>query len=317
MSIRRWYVLAVAIVATAFVVEPAFAGRGKGGRINAARKRVSANKKSHSRSRSQPRSKQRDSGGNESDSSSSSSSYGDDGYWPHYSEDFEKPESALSKIQSRMFTFPFWLPVFATKDKPFRLGMYRHARYPYAKGVSGHIQRVSRKQSGLGLDADRWYSLRLQSSFERHAANLHGIRLRATLQTASRFNLDASVTRYEEKLDFGRDVLWHYKILGTYSFAVSPRTHFSAGLGVRSLVFLGGEDAIGVISRYSAEFFPAKPVHFWIGGEVGGGRGGLMSEFETGIGVLIKRVELYAGYRAFKVAGVPFHGPQIGAMLWL
>ena len=58
-------------------------------------------------------------------------------------------------------------------------------------------------------------------------------------------------------------------------------------------------------------------MHFWFSGEFGGGRGGVMAEFEVGVGLLLRQVELFAGYRAFKVAGVPFQGPQIGLMLWL
>ncbi len=301
--------------------EPAFAGKRKGGRIDVARQRVRENKSKSSRSSSRSRSRSRT-----DDSSDRGSSNDEDHFdFDHYDYDFDRHDHSGSNFGNELYwltfqtlIFPFSGPVAIVGENPFRLGTYRFGAYPYAGGLSGHVQRVRGKSADPGKSsAGRFASLRLQSSYERHADNLDGVRLRGTLRTAVRFNLDASVTRYREQLESGTDELWHYKVLGMYSFAVSPHVHFSAGVGVRSLMFRGGEDAIGFISRYSAEFFPVSPLHLWVSGELGGGRGGFMGEVEVGAGLLFKQFEAYAGYRAFEVAGVPFRGPQVGLMLWL
>ena len=283
------------------------AGTRKRGRIDAARQRVKANKAKAKSYRSS--SKKSD----DRDAKEDSDSYEDSDSNSSY-----RGKKISGKALVRALAFPFWGPASAIGDHPMRIGGYRFARYPYAD-ANGHARQLSNLfVVGAPPVRGRQISVRLQSSYERLASNLDGLRLRATLRTVSRFNLDGSVTRYQENLGDGEtDSLWHYKVLGMYSFAVSPRVHMSAGAGVRSLVFKGGEDAIGTIVRYSAEFFPVSPTHIWISGEVGGGRGGVMAEFELGAGVLLRQVELFAGYRAFQVAGVPFQGPQVGLMLWL
>ncbi len=40
-------------------------------------------------------------------------------------------------------------------------------------------------------------------------------------------------------------------------------------------------------------------------------------ELEGGVGAVLQRFELFAGYRAFRLAGVTFSGPELGLIVWM
>jgi len=153
-------------------------------------------------------------------------------------------------------------------------------------------------------------------SYARHSDGIQGLRGELQLRTASRFNLDLSATDYAEAVGGETDHMGHFKGHLTYSFAVSPRAVFSAGLGARVLSWEGGEGAGGVDFRYEAEFFPVRPLHLQAIAEVGWIRDETAWELEGRVGVLFRRVEVFVGYRHFHVAGEDLAGPTAGLMIW-
>jgi hypothetical protein len=157
---------------------------------------------------------------------------------------------------------------------------------------------------------------RMLASYELQDDDIDGQRLRVGLRTNRRFNLDAELTRYDEDLGTSIDHLWHYKTLLTYSFAVSKRAHFSAGLGVRGMRFKKGDNSIGFVSRYEIELFPVEPLHIWALGELGRNSASVASEFEIGVGALLNRFEAFIGYRHFRIVGISFAGPEAGVAVW-
>ena len=174
----------VIVVAGVFLLMPSVqVEAGKKGRIEEARQRVRANKARAKEKSGSDRVYQTDSFEDESEEESDGDDDGD--------------TTIAGEALFRTLTLPFWGPAQLLGDQPGRLGGYRFVRHPYADG-DGHTRRLSYLFAADRPKATgRLYSLRLQSGYERHAADLEGFRLRATLRTASRFNFDGSVTRYQ------------------------------------------------------------------------------------------------------------------------
>jgi hypothetical protein len=213
--------------------------------------------------------------------------------------------------------YPLWAPAASVGDwSPLR--QYGFHAHPYQAGVEGQLRILPLDEQGRATVPDpHELSLRLLASYERQAENLDGRRLRLTLHSNTRFGLEGSITRYTEALGAGQyDDLWHYTALATYAFAVSPRTQFTAGVGARGFRFSAGDQFTHVAFHYGADFFPVRPVHFWLLGQAGFGASGSSSELEAGLGMLVHRFELFAGYRRFRIVGVDFSGPELGLAAW-
>lgn len=216
-----------------------------------------------------------------------------------------------------LLMYPFWAPAASVGDW-WPLRQYGFHGYPFQAGTEGHLRFLPLDERGRPTVPDpHELSLRFLASYERQAANLDGRRLRLTLHSNTRFGLDASITRYTEALGAGQyDALWHYTALATYAFAVSPRTQFTAGVGARGFRFTAGDQFTHVAFHYGADFLPIRPVHFWLLGQAGFGPSGSSSELEAGLGVLLYRFEVFAGYRRFRIVGVDFSGPELGLAAW-
>ena len=226
-------------------------------------------------------------------------------------------EEIAGQILLYMLIYPFWAPAAIIDDwSPLR--QYGFHSYPYQAGAEGHLRVLPLDEQGRATVPDpHELSLRLLASYERHAENLDGRRLRLTLHSNTRFGLEASITRYTEALGAGQyDALWHYSALATYAFAVSPRTQFTTGVGARGFRFSAGDQFTHVAFHYGADFFPVRPVHFWLLGQAGFGPSGSSSELEGGLGVLLHRFEVFGGYRRFRIVGVDFSGPELGLAAW-
>ncbi|MCG8419654.1 MAG: hypothetical protein MJE77_17110 [Proteobacteria bacterium] len=285
------------VVVLAPLVGPAWAGGSSRGKIQETRDRLDSNNSESSR---------------DSDHDSSDDYSGHDHH--HGGADDDDDNSLIGRV----LLSPFWLPAAWLEDHPNRA--FHHRSYPYEAGPGLHV--VAPSQLGNGSNSGSTASgidalFRFQASYERHDDHFDGRRLRCNVRTNLRVNLDGSLTRYDEALSGGRiDHLWHYKTLLTYSIAVSPRVHFSSGLGLRGVRFGDGEHFLGGVFRYSAEFFPRRPLHFWLTGEIGDGEGGAAFEGEVGLGVLVNRFEAFVGYRHFRIVGVDFAGPEVGVIAW-
>lgn len=226
-------------------------------------------------------------------------------------------DEIAGRILLYMLIYPFWAPAALAGDwSPLR--QYGFHGHPYRAGAEGHLRFLTLDERGRATVPDpHELSLRLLASYERQAENLDGRRLRLTLHSNTRFGLEASITRYTEALGAGQyDALWHYTALATYAFAVSPRTQFTTGVGARGFRFSAGDQFTHVAFHYGADFFPVRPVHFWLLGQAGFGPSGSSSELEAGLGVLLHRFEVFGGYRRFRIVGIDFSGPELGLAAW-
>ncbi len=234
-----------------------------------------------------------------------------------------------------VLALPFTLPAEAVNDDGDRL--FRFEKYPYRRPGRAYVRVIPRKEKVKGPPAaegvppgwegparkrarrdevDPDISFRPTYAFERHSSDLCAHRLEVLLRSNARYNLDLSFTDYAEDVAGGTDHMQHIKAHVTYSFAVSPRVLFAAGIGGRSLVWEDGATASGVDFRYEAEFFPRKPVHLHFITEAGWVEGQGAWEVEGRVGVAYKRLQLFLGYRHFSVAGEDLAGPTFGLTLW-
>jgi hypothetical protein len=310
--------LALLCVLLCAVPLSAAADGSRSGKIEEARERMRENASSSDRGGD------RDDDDDDDDEDDDDSGHGDsDGYGDSLLDDDDEDdelgaaETIAGQIVLYMLIYPFWAPAAIIDDwSPLR--QYGFQSYPYQAGAEGHLRVLPLDERGRATVPDpHELSLRLLASYERHAENLDGRRLRLTLHSNTRVGLEASITRYTEALGAGEyDALWHYSALATYAFAVSPRTQFTAGVGARGFRFSAGDQFTHVAFHYGGDFFPVRPVHFWLLGQAGFGPSGSSNELEAGLGVLLHRFEVFGGYRRFRIVGVDFSGPELGLAAW-
>lgn len=226
-------------------------------------------------------------------------------------------ERAAARMMFYALGFPFWAPQLIIGDQG-AMRYYDLEPYPYAGESEGPFRFKPLDEQGEPYElSPLQLSLRMMASYERLGDNLDGRRLRLALRTNTRFGLDAGITRYTEALGpSDEDALWHYQALATVAFAVSPRSQFTFGLGARGIRFLAGDSYTHFAMHYAAELFPVRPFHAWVLGEVSIGPSTWATEVEAGLGVLIHRLEIFGGYRQFRLVGVDFSGPEVGVMAW-
>jgi hypothetical protein len=301
--LRLGVCLGLLCVSLGALPRPAAADGSRSGKIDEARERMSE------------KSNDDDSDDDDDDSDDDDSSLLDD-------DDGEDSEpGVLGQAIGRMLFyglgFPFWGPQLIVGDRePMRQYVFRP--YPYASGSEGPFRILKLNEQGEPSEAAPLAaSLRMMASYERHAENLDGRRLRLTLRTNLRVGLDAELTRYDEVLGPGdQDSLWHYQGLVTGAFAISSRTQFTFGFGLRGIRFSGDDHHTHIATHYAVEVFPVRPLHVWLLGEASIGQDTWATEAEAGLGVILHRFEVFGGYRRFNLVGVHFAGPEVGVMAW-
>jgi hypothetical protein len=87
-------------------------------------------------------------------------------------------------------------------------------------------------------------------------------------------------------------------------------------VGARGFRFAAGDQFMQVAFHYGLDVFPVRPLHLWMHGQASFGPSGSAGELDTGVGVLIDRFELFAGYRALRIVGLDFSGPELGLAAW-
>ncbi len=205
--------------------------------------------------------------------------------------------------------FPITVPRLIVGDRSQSFDFYS---YPYEKPGAGALE--IRKPGGT---VSKPLQFRASTSLERESNSISAQRLRLSMRSNRRFGVDLGLTRYREDLGGGvTDQMFQWKSVATYSFGVSELARFSVGAGLRGFKFAGGESSTGVTFRYGVELFPVKPLRVWAMGEAGANSGEFSGEIDVGAGILINRVELFAGYRGVRFVGLNFAGPVVGVAAW-
>ncbi len=307
------------------------AGEGK---LQKIKKKVKDRDKGRDKDRGKDRGKgkkKRDKGGRDKDSKGlfDDEDDDDDDDW-----DLELLIGALD-CALHVLALPFTVPAEMVNDGGERL--FRFENYPYRRPGRAYVRVIPRKEKEKGPPAEGqppgWegparkrarrdevdldVSFRPTYSFERHSSGLYGHRAEVLMRSNARYNLDLSFTDYAEDVSGGgSDHMQHIKGHVTYSFAVSPRVLFAAGIGGRALAWEDGTTASGIDFRYEAEFFPRKPLYVHLITEGGWIEREGVWELEARVGVAYKRLQFFLGYRHFSVAGEDLAGPTFGLTLW-
>lgn len=195
---------------------------------------------------------------------------------------------------------PFYIPHLALEDSFDRTPHY--ARFPFADDSDGH-----ENENG------KLYSLRVGSAFQWINPKTHGVRGDVSLKTSHRFGLDASFTRYEERLQEENRTLSFGEVVPTYAFAQSERCDFRAGVGYQWVDGVRYSDRLKLM--YAAHFF-LKPLQIGMDSGVGILNGRPLWEVSPGIGLHWSRIEWRAAYRWRIISDETISGPEVGIAIW-
>ena len=223
-------------------------------------------------------------------------SQGDDGDW-----------FGFVWLSGEAVTSPFWGPPVLLADDYEAEALF--PRFPYDH-TPGHL--MIHEFAG---PARRW-GARLGVEYTDDFDRLQGVGGHLLVSTTSRWGVDASMAWLDERLPGGRrDHLWLGDCNLVFRFAQSERAEFRAGAGVNWLDDPGRTD-LGVNFTYAADFFPCRP---WVlSGAIDWGTLGRaeLFRFRATAGVLVRGLEVYAGYEYLDVDRTQRSALVAGVSVW-
>lgn len=254
--------------------------------------------------------------------------YGGDGF-----DDHDDPFAKVLFLGAwYTITSPFWGPV-AALDDSYKTTAY-FDDYPYANDRDG-ILVFQRKRCDCGAllsdsevrpDHEPWcawhggsskrFSGRFTAEWAEQPGDMSRIGGRLQLSTSSRFGLDTQMDWLREPssgpLD---DQLWLGDCNVVFRFAQSERAQFYSGIGFNWL-----DDPIdtnfGFNFTYGVDLFPARP---WIlSSSIDWGQLGHANQFRfrTTAGLMINRVEVFAGYEYLDIDRTQINTYVAGVGIW-
>lgn len=136
------------------------------------------------------------------------------------------------------------------------------------------------------------------------------------VSTASRFDLDAQASHFEESLSGVRhDHLWLGDANLTFRFAQNEFAQFRAGVGVNWLTDANDTD-LGFNFTYGVDVFPCKP--FVLTSAIDWGTLGHaeLFRFRATVGVVVHGIEAYTGYEYFDLDRTQINALVGGVRVW-
>ncbi len=229
-------------------------------------------------------------------------------------------------------TSPFWGPAAAIGDSYDADAHF--APFPYAEHRDGNLvfSRVT-CDCGALLDgsgespehapycawhfgSSKTFSGRFTGEWAEQPGDMSRIGGRLQLNTSSRFGLDTQMDWLREPASGSLDdELWLGDCNVVFRFAQSERAQFYSGVGFNWL-----DDPIdtdfGFNFTYGADFFPVKP---WvISSSIDWGSLGRAEQFRfrTTAGLMINRVEVFAGYEYLDIDRTQMNTYVTGVGIW-
>jgi hypothetical protein len=137
-------------------------------------------------------------------------------------------------------------------------------------------------------------------------------------------SFNAEVDAFREPTATDVDHLTLVRVGATGLARLSHAVLVRSGLGVRTMILDDGSMALGPEFEAGLQAFPLRPLAFdgtfRVAGLSGAGAawfGTALLEASAGVGVLLGRVELRAGYRALVIgSATTLAGPSLGARIW-
>jgi hypothetical protein len=229
---------------------------------------------------------------------------------------------------------PFCLPVWAFEHAPFEDWTTdpfagRFPAYPYAGEANGHLlvpdgggedgeggapgdpfAEGPALSSHLSLRMVAEYAYDLDGALHRPGGSL-------LLDTSLRFGLESAWSVYVEPLAPGvTDELTFGDVNVFFRLAQSPKAEFRMGLGA-NLMLDGERVDAGFNGTVALDVFPIAPLILSLAVDMGMlGRAFALRARGT-IGLMLSRVELFAGYDVHALDDLVFHGPLAGLRVWI
>jgi hypothetical protein len=213
----------------------------------------------------------------------------------------------------------------------------RFHSFPYADGAPGHMIMTLREPEEGGAvpeeDAaapeeaeapfaeddsvfDRWFSLRVSGEYAYDLDGVHRPGAALLFDSAWRFGFETGWAVYLEPLPGGRvDSLTFGDLNVFWRFAQDERAEFRLGLGVRLMIDADRVDA-GINASYAMDVFPIRPLVISMVVDVGSLGETLVVHGRGSLGVMLSRLEVYAGYDIKLIDPVLFQGPMGGLRVW-
>ncbi|MBI4230353.1 MAG: hypothetical protein HY608_05920, partial [Planctomycetes bacterium] len=199
-------------------------------------------------------------------------------------------------------TAPWWGPAEALEDNPGQPKGLSWRPHPapgrgYGEPQNGHLVAGT-----------------VGASYQRVSSTIEAHRVEARVRTAWRLGGDFAYTEFDEDLGDSRDVLRMRAGHLTYDFARNDWWTFTSGLGWKTLK--GQEINEGIDFTYRAECYPVRPWVFDFTFEAASVSGDLLGEVSLGGGVVLKNLQVRAGYRTLFSDGTDLSGPEAGLVVW-
>ena len=281
------------------------------------------------------------------DSSSSSSSSNDDDDWDDDDDDDHDHYTAGSRSDSGTnngaldylcvvpIFLPFCLPIWAIERTPFEAFDQdpfggRFVAYPYASGAEGHIVPLPlalqddvpppvpadpfEEEPALG----RHLHLRLSGEYAYDVDGaIHRPGGAMLLDTSLRVGLESAWSVYVEPLaPNAADDLTFGDINVCFRLAQDDWAEFRVGLGA-NLMLDGGRVDAGFNGAFALDVFPIDPVVRAVAFDAGILGKTFALRARGTLGVMLSRLELFAGYDVHTIDNILFHGPVAGVRVWI
>jgi hypothetical protein len=228
---------------------------------------------------------------------------------------------------------PMWVPMWAAERAPLSddgITLSAFLPYPYWEGRPGRMV-VARDTAedplvvppevfdpaANPLGTAPWFAMRFSGEYAYDVDGLHRPAGSFLIEVASiRLGLETAWSGYLEPLPDGTtDRLVFGDVNLFFRNAQHERFEFRFGLGANLMIDAEDVDA-GVNATWQVDLFPVRPLVLSVSADVGNLGYAFVAHLRGAVGVMLSRLELFAGYDARWVGSVLFHGPLAGARIW-
>jgi len=219
----------------------------------------------------------------------------------------DSDDSGLFLLAGAAVTAPIWVPHQLLSDSFAVPGYF--SRFPYDDSP-GYMTTAGSPETSR-----RW-AARLDAEYVETFDDLDNIGGHLLVSTTSRFGLDTSLNRLQERLPGDqRDELWIGDCNLVWRFAQSERAEFRTGIGVNWLDDAARTD-LGFNFTYGLDLYPHEPWVFSTVIDWGTlGHAGLF-RIRTTVGAMVRNVEVYTGYEYSDIGRTQWNGLIGGLRIW-
>lgn len=233
-------------------------------------------------------------------------------------------------------TTPYWLPRSLLNDD-FSVRAY-YPRFPY-DGTSDYLlseswqmrmvpapeqiggQDLAGPPHDVCIMPEGWqhcrnWSLQLRGEYQDQFDRVSALGGQLILESTSRLGLDISFQTLRERL---APEQYDYLTLGdanvVFRFAQHSKAQMRLGLGMNWLADTRQHD-LGFNFTYGGDFFPVKPLIVSAAIDWGTLGHAELFRFRTTVGVIVNRIETYAGYEYLDIGRTHTNSLVAGVRLW-